>query len=364
MTRHNRARRLKGLLCLYLLFAGVLSGCSSAQGPGNVLAGQACDSFTIDSDPACACCSAHPGRCTSGVSACAPSGASATCGDPCPSGMSCTQVDGKAVCGTPKNTCTGPAEQTCGSCGTQTRSCQAGAWSDWSACESVSCTVGEVRSCATGQQTCVDGCTWSSCSEPPCTPGQTKQQACGRCGMGNATCQNNGSWSPPVSCTGEGECAAGVSQACGTNKTQTCTASCSWGTCQTQECSPGETSTEACGFCGMRARSCDAGQWSAFGACDNPGECQPDSTEACGQGGMHTCSNTCEWSACSGQTCTGSYVQSCGVCGIQTRTCSNGTWSSYSQCVGERDCIPGSSESCPGGGKKACNFMCYWDACQ
>lgn len=57
-------------------------------------------------------------------------------------------------------------------------------------------------------------------------------------------------------------------------------------------------------------------------------------------------------------------MQSCGVCGIQTRTCSNGVWSSFSGCTGERDCIPGTSESCGDGGTRSCNFQCFWDTCQ
>ncbi|HEY3665540.1 MAG TPA: hypothetical protein VGL19_06045 [Polyangiaceae bacterium] len=362
-TRHERTAWLKGLLALLLVFAGSASGCSSAHGPGNVLAGQACDSFSIDSDPACACCSNHAGSCVSGVSACAPKGASATCGDPCPRGLSCQEANDRAVCGAAKPACAGPAEQACGTCGSQTRSCQSGVWSSWSDCQSAACKTGETRACTVGEQTCLDGCSWSACPETQCTPGQTATQACGKCGSASATCQSDGTWSTPGTCSGEGPCLIGESQACGAGKMQSCTSSCTWGTCLAVECSAGQTDAQACGFCGMQTRSCVNGRWSAFSACSGAGECDPDTTKDCGGGGKQTCSNACTWGACAGQTCVGSYVQSCGVCGIQTRTCSDGTWSAFSECVGERDCIPGSSQACAGG-MQSCNFMCYWDTCK
>lgn len=368
------------------------AGCSSSEGVGNLLAGQACDSFTINTDPHCACCSTRGGNCISGVSECAPDDASPTCGNRCPEGLSCVTVDGKSVCGQ-KNECSGPTEQACGNCGTQTRTCENGEFSAWSKCQDEGeCAVGESERCDGGSRTCGAGCSWGTCEQCACSPGDTQEceggeqtcggcqwgtcvqyacqtgdkqtQACGNCGSQILTCTPNHTWSVGE-CQDQGECVAGDFQACGGGNYHECSDKCAWGACAAVECTPGNSESQDCGNCGTRTRNCAAnGVWSAFGACKTAGVCAPNANQACGNGGTQTCNNACQWNGCTGQKCDGSSVELCGNCGFHSRTCSNGTWSAFGACNGERDCLPGNSQACGAGMTQACGLDCYWGACQ
>ncbi|HVU03705.1 MAG TPA: hypothetical protein VHE30_18225 [Polyangiaceae bacterium] len=496
--KHPLARmRLVALASLALAGLGAGAGCSSSEGFGNLLAGQPCDAFTIHTDPRCACCSKSPGVCTSGVTECAPEGASPTCGDPCPSGLACVEVNGKHVCGT-ESKCDGEPRQACGACGVSTRTCENGTWSAWSECtgqgecspgavegcgtgktrtcdgtchfgecvsecspgqtdtvscgncgtstrtcdangvwgqysacsgegacspgsvtscnggtqacdascqygpclecqpgrtdtiqcatcqtqtrtcdsngrwgaygecvDSGACRPGDTRSCAGGQQTCTSSCEWSSCVPFECQPGTPLVTSCGLCGTQTTPCNADGTYGTPGGCESQGVCTPGATQLCGTNGIQVCDQACAWESCLPIECTSGDSETEACGLCGTRSRSCENGRWTAFSACADAGVCSPNAKQSCGNGGTQTCGKSCQWGQCLGQTCDGSFVQSCGVCGIQTRTCQNGVWSPFSACTGERDCIPGTTRTCNGdSGTQACNFQCFWDACQ
>jgi hypothetical protein len=71
--------------------------------------------------------------------------------------------------------CAGSATQACGNCGTQTRTCDKGVWSAWSACagEGV-CAPDTTQGCGTaGTQTCGTSCQWSACVEPNPVPALT-----------------------------------------------------------------------------------------------------------------------------------------------------------------------------------------------
>lgn len=370
------------------------AGCSSSDGLGNLLAGQACDAFTLQNDPRCACCSTQGGRCTSGISECAPEDASPSCGNRCPSGLACVKLKGqdKSVCGPPPTECAGPSEQACGNCGTQTRTCESGEWSSWSkcanegecaassselckggsrtcdascswgACEQCACTAGETQACQGGEQQCAGNCQWGQCVQYACEAGDTEQQDCGNCGSLTLTCSANHTWQTSE-CQGEGACTPGDFAACGGGNYHECTDQCAWGACAAVDCVPGTSESEDCGNCGSRSRECVKGEWTAFGACKTAGVCTPAASQACGNGGSQTCSNACQWNACMGQKCDGSSVELCGNCGFHSRTCSNGTWSAYGACNGERDCLPGDEKACGAGMSQACGLDCYWGAC-
>ncbi len=67
---NSQSSRLTPFSLAFALLGALLglfgAGCSSSEGVGNLLAGQACDSFTINTDPHCACCSTRGGSCISG----------------------------------------------------------------------------------------------------------------------------------------------------------------------------------------------------------------------------------------------------------------------------------------------------------
>jgi hypothetical protein len=48
----------------------------------------------------------------------------------------------------------------------------------------------------------------------------------------------------------------------------------------------------------------------------NQGPCTPGATQECGSGGVQTCTATCQWGTCGGQTCSGLASQACGNCGV------------------------------------------------
>lgn len=61
--------------------------------------------------------------------------------------------------------CLGQATQGCGNCGTQSRVCNGGQWSAWSACMNPGdCAPGAVQACGNnGSQSCTAQCKWGSC---------------------------------------------------------------------------------------------------------------------------------------------------------------------------------------------------------
>lgn len=157
------------------------STCSCEAGWG----GAACDVSTVQCQngqtqtEGCGNCGVRSRTCAGGVwggwsacsgqGVCAPgqteacgTGGTRTCGAACAWG----------ACG--GQSCAGPAQQTCGWCGTQSRTCDTttGQWSAWGACagEGV-CSPGTVQGCPGGQQTCTATCAWGSCSGGGCGDG-------------------------------------------------------------------------------------------------------------------------------------------------------------------------------------------------
>src|SRR5437879_4826005 len=108
--------------------------------------------------------------------------------------------------------------------------------------------------------------------------------------------------------------------------------------------------------------------------CCNPllcvaGTCQrhPDGgASQCGDTNQACCANNacrnglvCTGNKCVPASCMGAAEQACGKCGTQTRTCNNGTWSSWSACAGEGECSAGSMADCGGGQMKTCDVTCH-----
>lgn len=243
----------------------------------------------------------------------------------------------------PSEKCEGARDEACGNCGTRTRTCNDGVWSDWGACVGQgACTPNATESCeGGGTRTCGSRCQWDACEpKKPCEG--PASEACGNCGTRARTCGKSGNWSDWSACTGEGVCELNTTEACGAGGTRTCVAGCQWGSCTGQTCTG--PSTESCGKCGTRTRSCDNGTWSSWSACTGEGTCAPSATQACGTGGTQTCNATCQWGGCTDQTCSGSSTQTCGTCGTQSRTCSNGIWSSWSTCA---ECSCPDPNACP-----------------
>jgi alpha-tubulin suppressor-like RCC1 family protein len=61
-------------------------------------------------------------------------------------------------------------------------------------------------------------------------------------------------------------------------------------------------------------------------------------------------------------SCVGSDTQACTgePCGIQKRTCTNGTWSVWSTCIAQGVCAPSSTQNCGVNGVQTCGADCQW----
>lgn len=103
--------------------------------------------------------------------------------------------------------------------------------------------------------------------------------------------------------------------------------------------------SRSCGKCGKQEAICqDVGgslKWSDYGPCGNEiGQCTPGETQACGNCGTSTCSNSCNWGTCGGQptnSCSPGSVRytaaGCGATpgGYKNQTCDNACqWGNYS----------------------------------
>ena len=64
-----------------------------------------------------------------------------------------------------------------------------------------------------------------------------------------------------------------------------------------------------------------------------------------------------------GLSCAGLSYQPCGFCGQQKRTCRNGTWTDWGQCLGQGECAANTSESCGENGNRVCSNTCEWGEC-
>jgi len=228
----------------------------------------------------------------------------------------------------------GSSYSCCSADGTQKCTCQNKGYYDYycggpehqATCNNYTITQTDVI--RTGCTSCSCGCSGSGVcnSIPPC--------------VSNSDCNDNDPCTQDI-CQGAGTCSAtcthphqgcyvGATQSCGNCGTQTCSSSCSWGSCTgTGTCTPG--ATQSCGNCGTQTCSSSC----SWGSCTGTGTCTPGATQSCGNCGTQTCSNSCVWDSCLGSgSCSPGTSQCCG--NNQTQTCSSGC--SWSGCF----CSPGS----------------------
>ena len=297
------------------------------------------------------------GACTPGMSEACPTGGRRSCGGDCTWGECMAQ------------TCMGPSSRACGNCGTQTRTCQAGMWTEWTACNGQgACVPNATQACAGGgTQTCGGSCQWGECGSGVCAG--PASESCGNCGTRTRTCdaasKKFSEWS---ACGAEGVCTPDTTRACGIGGMQTCRGDCQWGEgCANQMCE-GE-SVRLCGNCGTQSRTCNTenGTWTEWGECTDQGECAPNAARTCGRSGVQICGGNCMWDPiCAGQRCMGTAARSCGNCGIQLRLCNTFTgefpdWSTV-PCVNPGECPANSSRECGNGGKQFCGADCRWQS--
>lgn len=201
-----------------------------------------------------------------------------------------------------------------------------------------------------------------------CIPGVTEEESCGLCGTKYRTCDDNGQWVEWGSCSGGGECAPGATQDCGYCGTQTCQDNCFWGFCTGEgECEAGAWDGYNCSGSVVYRICSDICYWGDWHIMLAPGDCAPWATKsctgACGTGTEY-CRDDCSgWENCDAPGCDYSpscspisETQSCGNCGIQTRTrstsCCGGctVWNAWSSCSGDKkadgDSCSAASECC------------------
>ncbi|HSY23566.1 MAG TPA: hypothetical protein VK841_15675, partial [Polyangiaceae bacterium] len=108
-------------------------------------------------------------------------------------------------------------------------------------------------------------------------------------------------------------------------------------------------------------------------------------SEAASQGGLIVVTTACntqidamppcgDWSSVTTATpeppmsslvpsCSGPTTQTCGLCGTETRQCTNGIWSAWDACTGEGVCQPGAAQGCGAGATQTCGSACQWGGC-
>lgn len=220
-------------------------------------------------------------------------------------------------------------------CGDGLMTCQADG--TWGVCEIAGeheCLPGDYGSCELfpgappGLWFCSDTCGIGPCMAL-CIPGEVFESCEAECGLGRATCQDDGTWGP---CTEYviPECRPGEIETCpGSEDHRRCADSCNWGDCEDGPCSPGEVAR--CGRCASQVCLAD-GSWSACAA-DETAVCAPGETEACAAPcgpGERTCDDRCTWSECNEIVpveCHPGQRQMCPTtlyCGLAYRLCSSG----------------------------------------
>lgn len=123
-------------------------------------------------------------------------------------------ISGDAACGQDEDDSTTIGQaRTCGKCGRQTRSCERGAWGEWSECknEDGNCVPGETRTVSCGKcgrrtDECTSECKWQegTCENTgPCTPGDQQEQSCENGGTQVRTCKRNCEWGEFSECSGK-----------------------------------------------------------------------------------------------------------------------------------------------------------------
>ncbi len=270
--------------------------------------------------------------------------------------------------------CMGAPSQACGNCGTQTRTCTNGMWSDWSTCSGTGvCAPNATQACEeSGTQTCGANCQWAACG---CTAGET---ACGgTCVTVSTDVHNCGACG--TDCTMLAH-VNGASAACTAGH---CSYGCAAGYADCSDggagCTASLSAATSCGACGsvcstplpMCAAADAGGPSTCLSQCSGAastmcnGSCVDTQTDPghCGAcGNACAAGSTCEAGVC---TCQGPKTQTCGNCGTQSRTCPAGVWSAWSDCTETPPdaCGPGATKACDINGSETCGTDCKWSAC-
>ncbi|MCA9540631.1 MAG: hypothetical protein KC620_17150 [Myxococcales bacterium] len=164
---------------------------------------------------------------------------------------------------------------------------------------------GRVEACPGGQQCRGDGV----CGV--CDDGESETRPCGRCGTQERRCLD-GVWQDWRLCMDQGECEAGQVEACGRCGQRTCTAQCTWTSCDGQGvCTPGEESARGtCNQCG----------WSVCMAnCQWDPNCRRSGSDwqRCNDCGWQFCCPDANWCPCAAHfpaSCPGQSCEEPGVC--------------------------------------------------
>ena len=382
------------------------------------------------------------------------------CTKTCDSGFTLDQASCSCVCNlgcATAGSCSSPSlslptTQSCGNGGSQTRvctpSCNGGDCGAWGSCTSQTCEESlkpaASQSCGTcGTQSRTVSCNnstggwqtgaWSACTGDTCSCSEASKpaasQACGNCNKGTqtrtVTCNTSTyTWTtgPWTTCSGGGECALGDTKLamCGTNtgyhqsgtesfiyQNLTCTSSCTWpsvtpcnscvespncgkkfangtiGACyctqmaDTKDCGNSmPIDSQSCGNCdtGTQTRTvtCDTntGTWDigSWSACTGGGECAAGAIQTCGSGGTKTCSSSCTWGSCADCSDFSYLVKHKSICCPQISmdqddgTCYTRTWTHFGgQSIGYGGCYA------PESGTQSCmadssdRYMCTED---
>ena len=246
--------------------------------------------------------------------------------------------------------------------------------------ETFSCVRGTTTGCTTGcgtmgTRTCSTTCTLGSCVPPAescnamdddcdgtidetveCTAGSMGSctTSCGS--TGTRTCSAACTWetcnAPAETCNGlDDDCDGTIDEtftcvpgtvgscgsSCGTSGTRTCSATCTWGTCTPP--------TEVCnGVDDDCDTTCDEGSTCCAGS---SGTC----TTGCGSTGTRTCSSSCGWGSCNppAETCNGADDDCDGMCDDGFACCAG----SAGSCT----------TSCGSTGTRSCSSGCAWGTC-
>ena len=249
----------------------------------------------------------------------------------------------------------------CGNCGTHTRTrstlCCGGCsgWSSWGACTGDKKADGQ--SCSAGSECCSNDCTCGTCGgscdySPDCSP-LSESEGCGNCGTQTRTrdtlcCGGCTDWSAWSSCTGEGVCSPGSTDAqgvsCGSGiclggkvQVRTCQSNCLWGKwydvldCSTKgnECWTGDWSS--C-IRTSPTLTCTGTKTQSYKTCDADGSCSVSGsrTDSCNLSADTSCGAVfCETAKHLVGSCT-KYCDGSGNCGACAPSCS--CESGYNDC--------------------------------